>query len=117
MRHRIKGRKLGRSTSHRAATLRSLATALVKHKKITSLNSQILFAYAHIIPQKGLKSGQRIRKNEVLATICKNSKNPQLPPHLHFSCFEIPKNIRPEHLNWDLFSKSPDINLINPVFL
>ena len=92
-------------------------TLVIKHKKITSLNSQILFAYAHIIPKKGLKSGQRIRKNEVLAKICKNSKNPQLPPHLHFSCFEIPKNIRPEHLNWDLFSKSPDINLINPVFL
>jgi len=36
MRHRIKGRKLGRSTSHRAATLRSLATALIKHKKITT---------------------------------------------------------------------------------
>jgi len=34
MRHRIKGRKLGRSTSHRIATLRSLATALIKHKKI-----------------------------------------------------------------------------------
>ena len=34
MRHRIKGRKLGRSTSHRMATLRSLATALIKHKKI-----------------------------------------------------------------------------------
>lgn len=36
MRKRIKGRKLGRSTSHRAATLRALATALVKHKKITT---------------------------------------------------------------------------------
>ena len=34
MRHRIKGRKLGRSTSHRLATLRSLATALIRHKKI-----------------------------------------------------------------------------------
>jgi len=36
MRHRIKGRKLGRSTSHRTATLRALATALIKHKKITT---------------------------------------------------------------------------------
>ncbi len=36
MRHRIKGRKLGRSTSHRKATLRALATALIKHKKITT---------------------------------------------------------------------------------
>jgi large subunit ribosomal protein L17 len=34
MRHRIKGRKLSRTASHRTATLRSLATALIKHKKI-----------------------------------------------------------------------------------
>ncbi|MEW6654240.1 MAG: 50S ribosomal protein L17 [Bacteroidota bacterium] len=34
MRHSVKGRKLGRTASHRAATLRLLATALFKHKKI-----------------------------------------------------------------------------------
>jgi large subunit ribosomal protein L17 len=36
MRHRLKGRKLGRTRSHRISTLRSLATALIKHKKITT---------------------------------------------------------------------------------
>jgi len=36
MRHRVKGRKLGRTASHRKATLRALATALLKHKKITT---------------------------------------------------------------------------------
>ncbi|MBZ0179546.1 MAG: 50S ribosomal protein L17 [Melioribacteraceae bacterium] len=34
MRHKVKGRKLGRTASHRTATLRSLATALFRHKKI-----------------------------------------------------------------------------------
>lgn len=34
MRHRVKGRKLGRTASHRLATLRALAVALFKHKKI-----------------------------------------------------------------------------------
>ena len=34
MRHRIKGRKLSRSASHRRATLNALATALIRHKKI-----------------------------------------------------------------------------------
>lgn len=34
MRHNHKGRKLGRTASHRAATLEALATALIKHKKI-----------------------------------------------------------------------------------
>jgi large subunit ribosomal protein L17 len=36
MRHRVKGRKLGRTRSHRVATLISLATALFHHKKITT---------------------------------------------------------------------------------
>jgi large subunit ribosomal protein L17 len=34
MRHRVKGRKLGRTAAHRRATLRALATALIKEHKI-----------------------------------------------------------------------------------
>lgn len=34
MRHNVKGRKLGRTASHRAALLNSLAVSLLKHKRI-----------------------------------------------------------------------------------
>ena len=34
MRHNVKGRKLGRTASHRKATLISLITSLLKHKRI-----------------------------------------------------------------------------------
>jgi len=34
MRHGVKGRKLGRTASHRLATLKSLATSVLKHKRI-----------------------------------------------------------------------------------
>ena len=34
MRHNVKGRKLGRTASHRKATLNSLITSLLKHKRI-----------------------------------------------------------------------------------
>ena len=34
MRHNVKGRKLGRTASHRKATLSSLTTSLLKHKRI-----------------------------------------------------------------------------------
>lgn len=34
MRHRVRGRKLSRTASHRAALLNSLATSLLKHKRI-----------------------------------------------------------------------------------
>jgi len=34
MRHLVKGRKLGRTTPHRKATLQALANALIEHKRI-----------------------------------------------------------------------------------
>ena len=36
MRHRIKGRKLGRTSAHRLATLRNLSIALFTHERITT---------------------------------------------------------------------------------
>lgn len=36
MRHRVKGRKLSRTSSHRKATMRALATALVKEHRIVT---------------------------------------------------------------------------------
>src|SRR5512134_3256328 len=36
MRHRVSGRKLKRTASHRRATLAALATALLRHKRITT---------------------------------------------------------------------------------
>ena len=36
MRHRVRGRKLNRTESHRSALMKSLATSLFKHKRITT---------------------------------------------------------------------------------
>ncbi len=36
MRHRVSGRKLGRTASHRKATLSALSTSLIEHKRITT---------------------------------------------------------------------------------
>lgn len=36
MRHRIAGRKLGRTSAHRLATLRNLSGALIEHERITT---------------------------------------------------------------------------------
>ena len=40
MRHQVKGRKLSRTASHRKATLRNLATSLLKHKKIKTTTAK-----------------------------------------------------------------------------
>ena len=36
MRHRVAGRKLGRTSSHRTAMFRNMAAALIKHEQITT---------------------------------------------------------------------------------
>ena len=40
MRHRVAGRKLGRTTSHRQAMFRNMAAALIKHEQITTTTAK-----------------------------------------------------------------------------
>lgn len=40
MRHRVSGRKLSRSASHRRSLLRSLSTELIRHKRITTTEAK-----------------------------------------------------------------------------
>lgn len=50
MRHRVKGNKLGRTYSHRLATLKSLATSLILHKKIRTTVAKAKEAKVFIEP-------------------------------------------------------------------
>jgi large subunit ribosomal protein L17 len=40
MRHLKAGRKLGRNTSHRIATLRNMVTSLIEHEKIQTTDAK-----------------------------------------------------------------------------
>lgn len=48
MRHGVKGRKLSRTHSHRAALMNSLATALLKHKRIKTTLAKAKEARRHV---------------------------------------------------------------------
>ncbi len=48
MRHRVKGRKLGRTASHRSALMKSLTTALLKHKRIKTTEAKAKEARTYI---------------------------------------------------------------------
>jgi len=50
MRHRVKGRRLNRTASHRLATMRALATALFLHKKIKTTVAKAKSARLFIEP-------------------------------------------------------------------
>jgi len=92
-------------------------TLVVELEKQDPRETFVIYTYAHIRPESRLSIGRRIKKNEIIARVCDTQRNPQLPPHLHFSCFEIGMGVLPKDLNWDLFSTSTTINPIHPVFL
>lgn len=48
MRHRVKGRKLNRTSSHREALMRSLTTQLLKHKRIKTTEAKAKEARTYI---------------------------------------------------------------------
>jgi large subunit ribosomal protein L17 len=64
MRHRVGGRKLQRNSSHRAALLRNMAAALIKHEQIltTSPKAKELRPYVEKLVTLGKKGGLSNRR-------------------------------------------------------
>jgi len=70
MRHNVKGRKLGRTASHRAALLNSLTTSLLKHKRIKTTEAKAKEARTFIekLITKAKKNDLHVRR-QVMAVI------------------------------------------------
>lgn len=70
MRHSVKGRKLGRTASHRAALLNSLATSLLKHKRIKTTEAKAKEARTFVekLISKARKNDLHVRR-QVMAVI------------------------------------------------
>lgn len=92
-------------------------TIVVQYKKNKPNNTRVLLAYAHIQPGEKISKGQSIQKNEIIAIIGPTHKNPKLPCHLHISCIEVSDSVPVNTLNWNLFTQTDQVCLINPFFL
>ena len=70
MRHSVKGRKLGRTASHRSALLNALTTSLLKHKRIRTTEAKAKEARTFIekLITKAKKNDLHVRR-EVVALI------------------------------------------------
>ncbi len=58
MRHRVKGKKLGRDTSHRKALRKNLASSLIEHEEVTTTlaKAKYLRPYIESLVTKAIKS-------------------------------------------------------------
>ena len=70
MRHSVKGRKLGRTASHRSALLNALTTSLLKHKRIKTTEAKAKEARTFIekLITKAKKNDLHVRR-QVMALI------------------------------------------------
>jgi large subunit ribosomal protein L17 len=67
MRHSVKGRKLGRTASHRSALLNALTTSLLKHKRIRTTEAKAKEARTFIekLITKAKKNDLHVRRQVV----------------------------------------------------
>ncbi len=71
MRHQVRGRKLGRTASHRKATLRALSTALIKHQRIvtTVAKAKELRRYVEPIITKAVQEDSPHHRRQAFAML------------------------------------------------
>lgn len=71
MRHRVGGRKLQRTSSHRAALFRNMAAALIKHEQITTTTAKAKEVRPYVeklitLAKKGGLSNRRLAHSRLL---------------------------------------------------
>ena len=69
MRHRIKGKKLGRNTSQRKALRKSLTLALLEHERIQTTEAKAKFVRGHVekiitLAKRGLAKAEETGQDE-----------------------------------------------------
>src|SRR4030081_1882814 len=67
IRHRVAGRKLGRTSSHRTAMFRNMAAALIKHEQITTTlpKAKELRPIVEKLVTLGKRGGLHSRRKEI----------------------------------------------------
>ena len=68
MRHGVKGRKLGRTASHRKSTLQALATSLFRHKKIKTTLAKAKSAKVFIEPMITKAKNDSVHTRRLIAS-------------------------------------------------
>jgi len=92
---------------------------IVRHSISFQQELDLIFIYAHILPDIKIKIGSDLKQGDIIASIADTTeKKTTIPPHLHISVIEIPKSTPAKSLTWNLFSGTKtELNLINPIFL
>lgn len=92
---------------------------VVQCKSFFQQKFDLIFVYAHLLPDSNMKIGNNLKQGDIIASIADvTKKKTTIPPHLHISVVEIPKATLAKHLNWIFFSDTKSkLNLINPLFI
>lgn len=78
--------------------------------------SQLLSAYAHVIPLPSIDVGSVLHEGEMIATIADlEGKRSLLSPHLHVSMAWVPSMLSHECIDWDTLANPDMVTLLDPL--
>lgn len=89
---------------------------IVEHEVEGDSEGQYISAYAHTLPEKGIRPGTTVRRGDLIATIAdtRNSKA-KILPHLHLTSGRISPKLRYENFVWNIMRDPALVTLRDPM--
>jgi murein DD-endopeptidase MepM/ murein hydrolase activator NlpD len=77
---------------------------------------RLISVYAHIIPKKTLRPGDKLSEGEVIGRVADTTgRKNRMPAHLHITIMKIPVGLPGEQLNWNFICRSGRVTLFDPL--
>lgn len=85
------------------------------HESIRCDNLILFSALGHIAPEKALKEGDSLNRDQIVGRIAPRKDGSSLAMHLHLSVFWAPSFFRVERLCWQKLQSIREIQLFDPL--
>jgi hypothetical protein len=91
---------------------------IIEHEVEGDPEGQYISAYAHTLPEKGIRPGTSLRRGDLIAMIADTgSSKAKILPHLHLSFGRISPELRYENFVWNLMRDPALVALRDPMEL
>ncbi len=89
---------------------------IIEHAVEGAPEGKYISAYAHTLPEKGIRPGAAVRRGDLIATIADTrSSKAKILPHLHLSLGRISPKLRYENFVWNIMRDPVLVTLVDPI--
>ncbi len=91
-------------------------TVVLSHGRAGSESGELLSLYAHLVPDQGMSTGDRVSAEDILGRIVQSSALPDgMLPHLHISLAWNEWPFTYAHLEWPRLSRREGVRFLDPL--